>query len=88
IFGQLVQVFDSRTITNIYRRNPFSNRPLLFAVGGSGLLSILMVYAPFGNLFLGTTPLSAEHLGLAFLIGALPVLLLSAINEILKLKWL
>ncbi|MEA3405873.1 MAG: cation-translocating P-type ATPase [Pseudomonadota bacterium] len=88
IFGQLVQVFDSRTITNIYRRNPFSNRPLLLAVAGSGLLSISMVYAPFGNLLLGTLPLSPEHLGLAFLVGALPVLLLSAINEIFNLKWL
>jgi Ca2+-transporting ATPase len=88
IFGQLVQVFDSRTITNIYRRNPFSNRPLLLAVAGSGLLSIMMVYAPFGNLLLGTSPLSAEHLGLAFLVGCLPVLLVSAVNDIFKLKWL
>lgn len=88
IFGQLVQVFDSRTITNIYRRNPFNNRALLLAVGGSGLLSILMVYAPFGHLFLGTAPLSPEHLGLTFLVGALPVLILSAINDIFKLKWL
>lgn len=88
IFGQLVQVFDSRTITNIYRRNPFSNRPLLLAVAGSGLLSIMMVYAPFGNLLLGTLPLSVEHLGLAFLVGALPVLILSAINDFFNIKWL
>ena len=88
IFGQLVQVFDSRTITNIYRRNPFSNRALLLAVAASGLLSVLMVYAPFGNLLLGTIPLSAEHLGLAFLVGALPVLILSAINDVFKMKWL
>jgi len=88
IFGQLIQVFDSRTITNIYRRNPFSNRPLLIAVAGSALLSLMMVYAPFGNLLLGTSPLSPEHLGLAFLMGALPVLILSAINEVFNLKWL
>jgi len=88
IFGQLIQVFDSRTTTNIYRRNPFGNRALLFAVAGSGLLSLMMVYAPFGNLLLGTLPLSPEHLGLAFLVGALPVLLLSAINNIFNLKWL
>ncbi|BCN94202.1 calcium-transporting ATPase [Thiomicrorhabdus immobilis] len=88
IFGQLVQVFDSRTITNIYHRNPFSNRHLLIAVAVSGLLSIMMVYTPFGNLLLGTMPLRAEHLGLAFLVGALPVLILSAINETFNIKWL
>ncbi|WP_029408323.1 cation-translocating P-type ATPase [Thiomicrorhabdus sp. Milos-T2] len=88
IFGQLVQVFDSRTTTNIYRRNPFGNRVLLVAVAGSGLLSLMMVYTPFGNLLLGTLPLNPEHLGLAFLVGALPVLLLSAINSIFNLKWL
>lgn len=88
IFGQLIQVFDSRTLTNIYRRNPFSNRALLWAVSGSAILSLIMVYAPFGNLLLGTLPLSPEHLGLAFLVGCLPVLLLSAVNDIFKLKWL
>lgn len=88
IFGQLIQVFDSRTFTNIYRRNPFSNQALLWAVGGSAILSLIMVYAPFGNLLLGTLPLSAEHLGLAFLVGALPVLILSAINDFFKINWL
>jgi Ca2+-transporting ATPase len=88
IFGQLVQVFDSRTRTNLYRRNPFNNPALLWAVGGSALLSIMMVYASFGNLLLGTLPLSPEHLGLAFLVGALPVLLLSAVNEAFSMKWL
>lgn len=88
IFGQLIQVFDSRTLTNIYRRNPFNNRALLMAVGGSAILSLIMVYAPFGNLLLGTLPLSVEHLGLAFLVGALPVLMLSAINDFFKINWL
>ncbi|BBP42529.1 cation-translocating P-type ATPase [Thiosulfativibrio zosterae] len=88
IFGQLVQVFDSRTLTNIYRRNPFGNKALLLAVGSSAILSLLMVYLPFGNLFLSTTPLALEHLGLALMVGALPVLLVSALNDFLKMDWL
>lgn len=88
IFGQLVQVFDSRTLSSIYRRNPFSNKALLLAVASSGLLSILMVYSGFGQLLLGTEAISAQHLGMAFAVGALPVLILSAVKEIFHIKWL
>lgn len=88
IYGQLVLIFDSRTFSSLYRRNPFSNKILLLAVAASGTLSTLMVYTPFGNLALGTMPLSLEHLALAFFIGALPTFILSGLKEILKIKWL
>ncbi|MDX1795516.1 MAG: cation-translocating P-type ATPase, partial [Hydrogenovibrio sp.] len=52
IFGQLFHVFDARTFTTLYRRNPFGNHALLVAVFGSGILSVLMIYLPFGNLAL------------------------------------
>lgn len=88
IFGQLVQVFDSRSTTNIFRRNPFTNTLLLWAVATAATLSLLMVFTPFGNVFLSTTPLEWSHVGLALLVGALPVFILSAINDIFKMHWL
>lgn len=88
IFGQLFHVFDARTFTTLYRRNAFSNRLLLWAVFGSGTLSILMVYTPFGNLALGTTPLQLQHLIMAFFIAALPTFILSGLKEIFNIKWL
>jgi len=81
-------VFDARTFTTLYRRNAFSNRLLLWAVFGSGTLSILMVYTPFGNLALGTTPLQLQHLIMAFFIAALPTFILSGLKEIFNIKWL
>lgn len=88
IFGQLFHVFDARTFTTLYRRNPFTNGVLLLAVFGSGALSILMVYTPFGNLALGTAPLQLHHLIMAFFIAALPTFILSGIKEIFNFKWL
>jgi Ca2+-transporting ATPase len=88
IFGQLVHVFDARTFTTLYHRNPFSNHLLLWAVGGSAGLSLLMVYTPFGNLALGTTPLDPQHLLMALFIAALPTFILSGLKEIFHMKWL
>ncbi|WP_024851927.1 cation-translocating P-type ATPase [Hydrogenovibrio kuenenii] len=88
IFGQLFHVFDARTFSSLYRRNPFSNPILLLAVVSSGSLSLLMVYLPIGHLLLGTTPLGLPDLALAFAISSIPTLLLSAIKEIFKLKWI
>lgn len=88
IFGQLFHVFDARTFSSLYRRNPFTNHVLLFAVFGSGSLSLLMVYTSFGHVLLGTTPIGFHHLAMAFAISTLPTLLLSGIKEIFRLKWL
>ena len=88
IFGQLFHVFDARTFTTLYQRNPFSNRTLIYAVIGSALLSILMVYMPFGNLALGTIPLDPNHLLMVVFIAALPTFILSGIKAIFGMKWL
>ncbi len=88
IFGQLVHVFDARTFTTLYHRNPFSNHLLLWAVFGSACVSLLMVYTPFGNLALGTTPLEPQHLLMTLFIAALPTFILSGLKEIFHMKWL
>lgn len=88
IFGQLVLIFDSRTFSSLYRRNPFGNRWVILGVLAAALLSLFMVYHPFGNLALGTVPISLEHLGGLLFIAALPTFLLSGVKEVFKIKWL
>ncbi|MFK5922600.1 MAG: cation-translocating P-type ATPase [Verrucomicrobiota bacterium] len=88
IFGQLIHVFDSRTFTTIYRRNPFGNHWVLLAVTGSATLSLLVIYTPIGQLVFGTVALQGRHLAMLISISSLPTLALSAIKEIFHIKWL
>ncbi len=88
VFGQLFHIFDARTFTTLYRRNPFTNKYLLMAVAGSGLLSLAVVYLPFGNFVLGTAPLGVNELVMTIAISALPTLVLSGVKEIFNIRWL
>lgn len=88
VFGQLFHIFDARTFTTLYRRNPFTNKYLLMAVVGSGILSLAVVYLPFGNFVLGTAPLRINELVMVIAISALPTLVLSAVKEIFNARWL
>jgi Ca2+-transporting ATPase len=88
IFGQIFHIFDARTFSTLYRRNPLSNRYLLAAVAGSALLSIGLIYSPLGSLAFGTEPLQFNHLLMAFCIAALPTFILSGLKEIFSIKWL
>lgn len=88
IFGQLFHIFDSRTFSTLYRRNPFSNHALLWAVAGSGALSVSMVYLPWGQLVLGTAAVDFHHLLVVIALSALPTFILSGIKEIAQVKWL
>lgn len=88
IFGQLFHIFDARTFTTLYRRNPFTNKHLLVAVAGSALVSIVLIYSPLGSLVFGTEGLTAKHLIMVIFIGALPTFILSGLKEIFGIKWL
>jgi Ca2+-transporting ATPase len=88
IFGQLFHIFDARTFTTLYHRSPFSNVPLLWAVAGSAALSVSMVYWPYGQMVLGTTAVSIQHLLIVIALSALPTLILSGIKHIARVKWL
>jgi len=88
VFGQLFHIFDARTFTTLYRRNPFENNYLLYALALAALLSLLMVYTPLGHIALGTESLSIRHVIMVIAIAALPTLLLSAMKEIFNLKWI
>ncbi len=88
IFGQIFHIFDARTFSTLYRRNPFSNGYLLLAVAGSALLSIGLIYSELGHVAFGTEPLSLRHLIMVVCIASLPTLVLSAIKEVFKIKWI
>lgn len=88
IFGQLFHIFDARTFTTLYQRNPFSNPALLWAVAGSAALSISMVYWPWGQVLLGTTAVEVEHLLIVIGLSALPTLILSGVKQVFKVRWL
>jgi P-type Ca2+ transporter type 2C len=88
IFAQLWHIFDARSFSTIYQKNPFNNGYLLLAILTSALLSLAVIYTPFGNLALGTEPLSLRHLFMIIFIAALPTFALSGIKAIFRIKYL
>jgi len=88
VFGQLFHIFDARTFSTLYRRNPFENIYLIYAVVLATFLSLLVVYTPLGHLAFGTESLSFKHMIMVVAIAALPTLILSGLKEIFKIKWI
>ena len=88
IFAQLWHVFDSRSSTTIFRKNPFGNQMLLAAVAFSAILSLMAIYTSPGNFVLGTEPLELRHLVEVVAIASLPTLALSALKEIFRFDFL
>ncbi len=88
VFGQLFHIFDARTFATLYRRNPFENIYLLYAVVIAAVLSLLVVYTPLGHLAFGTESLSIKHMVMVVAIAALPTLILSGLKEVFKIKWI
>jgi Ca2+-transporting ATPase len=88
IFAQLWHVFDARTFTTVFDRNPFSNGYLLAAVAVSALLSLGAIYTPVGQAVLGTTSLSMAHLLMVISIAALPTFVLSGIRAVFGVRFL
>lgn len=88
IFGQITHIFDARTFSTLYRRNPFGNKYLLMAVAGSVLLSVTLIYTQVGAVAFGTEPLQLRHLIMVICIAALPTFILSGLKEIFRLTWI
>lgn len=88
VFGQLFHIFDARTFSTLYRRNPFENVYLLYAVAIATILSLLVVYTPLGHLAFGTESLASKHIVMVIAIAALPTLILSGLKELFKIKWI
>lgn len=78
-FGQLIHIFDARSQKTIYKRNPFSNGPLLIAILISVLLNLMLVYSPL-NIVFGLTPITFSALGIIILYSSIPTFVYSAIK--------
>jgi len=88
IFGQIFHIFDARTFSTLYRRNPWNNHYLLAAVGGSALISMALIYSGLGTIVFGTEALTFKHLVMVIAIAALPTFILSGLKEIFHIKWI
>lgn len=86
VYGQLWHVFDARSTSTLFRRNPFSNRHLLAAVGFAAITSFLVTILPFFNTVMGTAPLNFTVYLMVIFLPALPTFVLSAIKEIMQIK--
>lgn len=82
-FGQLIHIFDARSTTTIYKRNPFGNSMLLLAVGVSAILNLALIYTPLNELFeLAILPLNYLFAAIAF--SSIPTFTISAIKLLFK----
>lgn len=86
IFAQLWHIFDARSLTTLFGKNPLTNPVLLGAVALSSALSIGTIYAAPAQLVLGTVAIDASHLAQAFLFAALPTLVLSGLKELFGIR--
>lgn len=86
IFAQLWHLFDSRTFSSLFRKNPFTNQYLLGAVALSAILSLSVIYSGLGQLIFGTESIQVSHLIGVLFVSSLPTLILSGIKEITKTK--
>ena len=86
VFAQLWHLFDSRSFTTLFRKNPLTNKSLLGAVAISATLSLSVIYTGIGQLIFSTEALQGGHLFGVIMAASLPTLILSAIKEVTKTK--
>ena len=75
VMVQLVNAFSARSFTkSVFQKNPFENHFLLVAIFTSILLVLCIIYIPFLNGVLKTTPLSLNDWGVVFIASTVPLL--------------
>ena len=84
VIFELYNVLNFRSFRfPLHRIGFFSNPTLIYAIFGSLILQMLVVYVPAFQTFLGTAPLALADWGLLLLLG-LPILLAGEIYKILQ----
>ncbi|NMC89107.1 MAG: HAD-IC family P-type ATPase, partial [Methanomicrobiales archaeon] len=84
VIFELYNVLNFRSFRfPLHRIGFFSNPTLIYAIFGSLILQMLVVYVPAFQTFLGTAPLTLADWGLLLLLG-LPILLAGEIYKILQ----
>ncbi len=84
-FGQLIHIFDARSNNTIYRRNPLSNKWVIYAVILSGLLNLALLYTPLSVIF-GLTAIKLNVLLVAILYSSIPTFVYSFVKLLLIKK--
>lgn len=74
VMAQLIHVFDCRSESSIFRRNPFENLYLVFAVLSSLLLMLLVIYWKRLQPIFHTSFLTASDWALILFLSLLPTL--------------
>lgn len=84
VMAQLIYVFDCRSESTIFGRNPFGNRALLLAVASSVLLLLVVVYVPGLQTIFHTTSLGIRDWILITVASSLPVILAGLLDQIVR----
>lgn len=82
VFAQLIYVFDCRSAGSIFKRNPFDNLPLIFAVISSVLLLLVVIYHPGLQPIFHTVPLGLREWILVCVTSTLPVILAGLFDQL------
>jgi P-type Ca2+ transporter type 2C len=83
VMAQLIHVFDCRSESSIFERNPFENKYLVLAVLSSILLMLIVMYVPILQPVFHTVALSGRDWLLVLGLAAIPTFLLSG-NHMFK----
>ncbi len=87
VFVQLLNTFSARSQTvSVFSQQLFSNHFLLLANISSILLVLLLLYVPFFNRVIGTTPLDGYDWGVVFAATVIPFLVLETRKYFLRHK--
>lgn len=77
VMAQLIHVFDCRSETSVFSRNPFENKYLVGAVISSALLMLAVIYIPFLQPIFHTVALEPREWLLISGLSAVPTFLLA-----------
>lgn len=70
VFSQLTLALGERSnLQSLFRLGLLSNRPMLWAVGGTFVLQLAVIYLPYLGGFFKTEPLSPTRLGICLLLS-------------------
>lgn len=85
VFVQLVNAFSSRSYSrSVFCQNPFSNVFLVMAILSSVALVMSMIYIPFLNTILKTTPLTLDDWGVVAVASLIPLVVVETRKFIVR----
>lgn len=84
VIAQLIHVFDCRSESSVFSRNPFENKYLVGAVVSSAILMLLVIYIPPLQPIFHTAPIQLLDWIVIIALSAIPTFLLGGIDLLRK----